>query len=285
MAQFALRRPVRRPESIVDLRDVRAVHVCTDRTLEGEAARTAIRAAIDERRDNLRIPPSEPPATKLMAKAAAAVPQPINYKMAVPVTKLWKPGSTLKVRLLSRPAEHVADRIRHYAAAWSEHANVGFRFVTRGSAQIRISFDEDSGSWSYLGTDAKVVASSKATMNYGWLDDETPEDEFSRVVLHEFGHALGAIHEHNHPASGIRWNRPAVYEYYRRTQGWTKADVDAQIFRVYEEDQLNAGTYDRASIMHYAIPRELLLDGAKPVPWNRKLSSRDKAFIRTQYPG
>lgn len=121
-------------------------------------------------------------------------------------------------------------------------------------------------------------------MNYGWLDDETEEDEFSRVILHEFGHALGAIHEHNHPASGILWNRSAVYAYYRRTQGWSKADVDAQIFRVYEEDQLNTGAYDRASIMHYAIPRELLLEGAMPVPWNRKLSSRDKAFIRTQYP-
>ena len=281
MARPSRKRRTRRAPPALEVRNIR---ICTDRSLDGEPARAAIRAAIDERKDNLRIAPRGPRALGLMAKAAAAVPQPINYKMAIPVTKLWKPGSTLKVRLLGKPSAHVADRVRHYADAWSEHANVRFRFVTSGSAQLRVSFDPTDGSWSYLGTDAKVIPASKATMNYGWLDDDTPEDEFSRVILHEFGHALGAIHEHNHPASGIRWNRPAVYEYYRRTNGWSKADVDAQVFSVYDEDQLNAGTYDRASIMHYAIPRELLLPNATPVPWNRRLSSRDKTFIRTQYP-
>jgi len=37
------------------------------------------------------------------------------------------------------------------------------------------------------------------TMNYGWLKDDTDDVEYRRVVIHEFGHALGAIHEHQNP--------------------------------------------------------------------------------------
>lgn len=53
-------------------------------------------------------------------------------------------------------------------------------------------------------------------MNYGWLYPDTPDQEYSRVVLHEFGHALGAIHEHQHPEAAIPWDKPKVYEYYAR---------------------------------------------------------------------
>lgn len=262
-----------------------AIRICTDRTLSTRLAASALRAALEERRDNLVTAAThDPRAIEAMANATAAIGQPVDHKMAIPVKKLWKPGSTLKVRLLGKPSAHVADRVEHYAGVWSDHASIRFRFVAKGTAQIRVAFDKRSGSWSYLGTDARLVRASKATMNYGWLDDDTSESEFARVVLHEFGHALGAIHEHNHPAAGIPWNRPAVYAYYRRTQGWSAADVDAQVFAVYAADQLNAGAYDRASIMHYAIPRELLLPGATPVAWNRQLSRRDRAFIRSQYP-
>ena len=41
-------------------------------------------------------------------------------------------------------------------------------------------------------------------MNYGWIDADSPEEELRSVVLHEFGHALGLIHEHQNPLSGIR---------------------------------------------------------------------------------
>lgn len=33
-------------------------------------------------------------------------------------------------------------------------------------------------------------------MHFGWLRDDTDDVEWRRVVVHEFGHALGAIHEH-----------------------------------------------------------------------------------------
>jgi hypothetical protein len=42
------------------------------------------------------------------------------------------------------------------------------------------------------------------------ISANTPEEQFRRTVLHEFGHALGLVHEHATPAGGIKWNREQV---------------------------------------------------------------------------
>ena len=54
--------------------------------------------------------------------------------------------------------------------------------------------------------------------------------EYERVVVHEFGHALGAIHEHQNPKGGIEWNLPAVYKYFAGPPNfWSKEDVDVNV--------------------------------------------------------
>lgn len=59
------------------------------------------------------------------------------------------------------------------------------------------------GSWSYLGTDATRVPKESFTMNLGFVDRPT--------VLHEFGHSLGLIHEHQSPfPGGFEWDRENV---------------------------------------------------------------------------
>lgn len=120
-------------------------------------------------------------------------------------------------------------------------------------------------------------------MNFGWLTDNTAEDEFSRVITHEFGHALGCIHEHQSPAAGIPWNRQAVYSYYASTNEWTSKDTDKNIFELYAADTTQFSAFDSKSIMLYAIPAELTTNGYS-VGWNRELSETDKAFIGQVYP-
>jgi len=260
---------------------ITAIHVCADRRLPPEMRGQELTAAITERPDNLLSRPNRGPHAQHIARGLGAIPTP---RMAVLFAKLWKPGRTVRVRFIDPPRPHVAERIEHYAHAWEEFADIHFQFVAGGSAEVRITLDQNDGSWSNLGTDATLIPPNEATMNYGWFDDSTADDEFSRTVLHEFGHALGAIHEHNHPRSGIRWNKPAVYAYYAETQGWSKTEVDEQVFERYSLSKLNTSKYDPKSIMHYAIPAELLLPRAKPVGWNRVLSASDKKFIRKQYP-
>ena len=74
-----------------------------------------------------------------------------------------------------------------------------------------------------------------------------------------------------------------MYKYYKQTQGWSKAEVDSNIFRRYSKSETNASAYDRKSIMHYYIPTELT-QGDFTVDSNKYLSATDKSFIGNVYP-
>src|SRR6185295_18692300 len=128
-------------------------------------------------------------------------------------------------------------------------------------ADIRISFNADPGSWSAVGTDCLVAdffKPAEPTMNFGWLRDDTDDEEWRRVVVHEFGHAIGAIHEHQNPRGGIKWNLPAVYAYFSGPpNNWTKEEIDFNVVQKYSINQLNATSFDRSSIMLYSFPPQL----------------------------
>jgi Astacin (Peptidase family M12A) len=220
-----------------------------------------------ERIDNLRVMPMPG------GRARAAVER----------MKLWENGRTLAVKFLDGSAA-VQARVQAIAKEWEAIANLKLEFVSSGSAQIRISFAEQGFSWSTVGTDALTVGASQATMNYGWLEPDTPLREYQRVVRHEFGHALGMIHEHQNPdATGkIPWDKPKVYAYYAR-QGWTRDSVDFNIFAVYSEDSTNHSRFDSTSIMQYAVPDELTV-GSFSIGWNTEFSAADIEFMKRQYP-
>ena len=48
-------------------------------------------------------------------------------------------------------------------------------------------------------------------MHINWFNHFTSEQEFSRTVLHEFGHALGLQHEHQRRNANINWSRYLAY--------------------------------------------------------------------------
>ena len=200
------------------------------------------------------------------------------------VTKQWANGKRLRVHFLGGNPQ-VQNKVEHYAKQWEDYANVTLDFVNDPAAEIRVGFVMDNTSWSAIGTDAldqKFFPNGAATMNFGWLTPDSDEEEFSRVVLHEFGHSLGCIHEHQNPAGNIPWNKEAVYRYYA-DRGWNKARVDQNLFRKYELDQTQFTAFDKDSIMLYPIPKELT-DGKMEVGWNRQLSETDERFIGEKYP-
>lgn len=174
-------------------------------------------------------------------------------------------------------------RIEKAAREWELYANVRFQFIRRGKAEIRIGLDARDGSWSYMGRDALYLDSLSSTMNFGWFSDRTPDYEIRRTTLHEFGHALGLIHEHQHPLQNIQWDLEKVYIYYAQTQGWDKEDVDQNLFRKYSSVQTQFCQYDPLSIMHYPVSKQLTLSGFE-VRWNFQLSAEDKNFIARMYP-
>lgn len=120
-------------------------------------------------------------------------------------------------------------------------------------------------------------------MNFGWLTDSSSEADISSVVLHEFGHALGCVHEHQSPNANIQWNVPLLYQYYAQTNGWSPEMVDRNIIQQYPAFATAASEWDDRSIMLYAFPAFLTLNGVG-TDFNTVLSEMDTSFIRAIYP-
>ncbi len=197
---------------------------------------------------------------------------------------VWDPGQAITIGWMGGN-KFLWDNVMSWADMWRAYANINFEWVgeTR-DAMVRIAFKEGEGSWSYLGKQVLHIPNTTPTMNFGWFDKSTSSEEFRRTTVHEFGHMLGMIHEHQHPTHGILWNRPAVYEAYEKSMGWSKLMVDTQVFGQYSEDLTQYSEFDPNSIMCYHIPSEFTLNEFTN-GWNTRLSLLDKSWAEIIYPG
>ncbi len=203
--------------------------------------------------------------------------------LAIATDFMWAPGSVITVSLSGGSAA-LQSRIQQYANEWSKWGNIRFRFVADPmQAQVRAEINNDKSSWSLLGRDALAVAAPEKTMNFGWLTDGTGDDEVRRVVQHEFGHALGMIHEHQSPAAGIPWDRDKVLAYYKRQYQWDDATIEANVLNQAPAASTNFSQYDPTSIMQYRIDPSLTTNRYS-VGMNNSLSAIDKQFFAAFYP-
>ncbi|HBB95638.1 MAG TPA: peptidase M12 [Blastocatellia bacterium] len=208
---------------------------------------------------------------------------PVSLEAAGRDRLFWKNKTELRVRFING-SQALREQVRTYASVWNQYSGLPFVFVEGGVSEIRVSFLPDGTTWSYIGNAAQNVAQDVPTMNFGWFDEHTTGPvEFRRVILHEFGHALGLIHEHQSPAAAINWNKIAVYQYYFDHFGWSHNKVNENIFKKYATALTQFTTYDPTSIMHYPIPPEFTNDNSH-VDWNSSLSAQDKQFVRHIYP-
>jgi hypothetical protein len=207
-------------------------------------------------------------------------------RIALINSKKWSTGAVLKCRFLDGSVK-MRKGVEAIAHQWEQHAKIRFKFVSSGTAEIRISFFADAGSWSAVGRDATNTSYfplHQPTMSYGWLRDSTPAAEYSRVVLHEFGHALGCIHEHQQPKFDRVWNKQAVLKYFQGPPNfWSPADIDHNVLAKYSPKGVTATQFDPKSIMLYAFDGALFSDGKGPTNNNTKLSAYDIKLIKSMY--
>lgn len=246
------------------------IRCCVDRRLPDDVLLEAAELAVDER------PANAPESTKPRTKRE-------RLRLALETKRMWSNGRTLRIGFLDGTASTRA-RVAALATEWTKHAKLTFEFVDDVStAEVRVAF-EPGGSWSLVGTEALTAAVDEPTMNFGWLSEDEP-DAWEPVVLHEFGHAIGCVHEHSSPAGPIPWDLPAVYRYYRGAPNlWTVDEVKRNILDKYAGDQTRHTAFDPESIMLYAIPKELVTDARYAVEAPRNLSLLDRTFIAACYP-
>jgi hypothetical protein len=235
---------------------------------------------------------------------------------------LWDNGSSIRVKFLNG-STRMRELVMRAAREWEKYANVKFDFVSDDAlvSNVRILLGRGDGHSSAVGTKSNTISSLQQTMNLDtadfihwryyidkaraegvnfqtmtdeqWKDFDLKIRQIPNMVLdtvwargtigHEFGHAIGLLHEQSYPG-GIKWKKTQeVYDYYYKTQGWTKDDVDFQVFKVSDVFYTNGTTYDAKSIMQYSVEAWQTEDGFS-VPNNNYISEGDKRLIAALYP-
>jgi hypothetical protein len=230
--------------------------------------------------------PPSPPAVAAPSKARASRAAERGERRASPrdgYLKLWNPGDTLRVRFLDGTPKQ-RRFVERFVPIWSAYANIRFEFGDDPDAEIRVSFKQP-GTWAHVGTDALTVSPGEPTANFGWITDRTRDTEIDHTILHEFGHVLGLLHEHQNPRAQIPWKKEAVYQAFQRPpNNWSRATVDTIIFSKWDPGHFPfEKPFDRESIMAFPLPSDFTGKDFE-MGQNMSLSVGDKEFINRLYP-
>ena len=229
----------------------------------------------------------------------------------------WENGRRLRVCFYNGNPT-VTKLVRRVASEWNGLSGVVLDFgpentwfnclsPNAGFPEIRVGFSE-RGYWSYVGSDSERYGGERApSMNFESFNRIYNESQYSEgdvfqsadayhkgTIRHEFGHALGLLHEHQNPTlncfSEIKWNGNGnVYDYFGGSPNfWSREQVDRNLGFVGATDSdYVAGEADPKSIMIYSLSPSIFRNGSESkcaVPVSYEISEKDKLIVAKIYP-
>jgi hypothetical protein len=231
---------------------------CIPRKLPDHLIVPAAERAVEHRYENHpEVGPDEGPLRKKLDAPAPPL------RIAVLTSKYWGQdgAADLTVGFLDNAPADLQARILFHANRWGKRANIKFR-ISKTEPKIRITRTPGEGYYSYLGTDCETIPADRNTMNFDSFTMNTPDSEFYRVVPHEFGHAIGAPHEHQRKEFVEDLIVKRVIRLYQQTQGWSVPEIRQQVLTPLDDRTFVFSTpADTKSIMAYDIPPQLTRSG------------------------
>ena len=207
--------------------------------------------------------------------------------------KQWPQNMVLNVVFLDGNQEQ-HQLIRKIAPNWLNKTNLSFRFYNDlasapNNTHIRISFLLQSGS--RLG-DHQDYLSQDATMNlFDLSTGRLSKASAKRLILHEFGHALGLTHEYRSPywPYGEKVLMQILHNCYPKMEriGHTKQEAVSRcetINRPVDPKQARKTAYDEFSVMNYPATFTTINGTNKTIKAHSKLSYLDQYAIQLWYP-
>jgi hypothetical protein len=198
---------------------------------------------------------------------------------------LWEQRSTLSACFMNG-SEQAQDAVMTVFQEIIDLTNLKIRKTPCKRDAIRISF-RHSGFYSQVGKDLLLVDVGSPTMALENLDLAVPLSPVNKgKVMHEFMHALGALHEHQHPDSGceqeIRW------DVIKTKWGWSDQEMETNFRAKVRSELIRTTAYDVDSLMHYQLEADLLKHGMKSPChtsyYRTALSDGDRKLLAGTYP-